>query len=248
MITELIDRPHLSPLRYPAQAIITNFIALSGVGCSGKTAAGNALVEAGFPRMPETMRLWMDGVKAIGIDIKSLKNSDLTAFRRDLFEVAQSIVEQQALLDPTQSMIFNRPGIDALVFMKVDGIDYSRELARMKAGPQFKAICLFEPLPFVEDGTRVNDPFLQERQIKAFKEIITQLGYSKEQVIAVESHNESGDSISREDRNRFILSELASRGCVTVVDPIFWTGSEVQIRLLERKMEVRDEEARERLE
>jgi 2-polyprenyl-3-methyl-5-hydroxy-6-metoxy-1,4-benzoquinol methylase len=207
MLSTSLTRPHLDKLRCPAIAQQTNFVALSGVACSGKSTTGNALVEAGFCRMPETMRLWMDGVKAQGGDIKALKSAGLLEFRRDLFEVAQSIVEHQALFDPTQPMVFNRPGIDALMFMRADGVDYGAELERMRKGPRFRAVCVFEPLPLVEDGTRVNDPTLRERQEKALREVIAELGYTREEVIEV-------PVMGRTERANYVLAELTRRGVI----------------------------------
>ncbi|MBN8549379.1 MAG: ATP-binding protein [Deltaproteobacteria bacterium] len=209
LISQTMMQQHdTSPTSRPLLTPVTNWIALSGVSCSGKTSTGLELVRLGYERIPETMRVWMDGLKSQGAEISELKKADPLSFRRDLFEVAHGIGESLVPRYANERMFFTRPGIDALAFMKADGLPYELERERMSRSFRFSLVCVFDPLPFVPDGTRVNNPEYRIRLHEALLQVCDELGYSGTSLLRVPAYSPDGATLTIEDRAKLIVDGL----------------------------------------
>jgi predicted ATPase len=175
----------------------TNWHVITGAASCGKTTLIDLLAAKGFPTVPETARLYIDGEMAKGRTIQEIRANG-PAFQRCLIELQLGI---ESGLPAMEVVFLDRAVPDYLAYCRVFGPNPNEFLAEC-FHYRYAAIFMLAPLPFQEDGARDEDAHLVGFLDQWHARDYSALGYDVVRVPV----------LTPQERLAFVLERLASPG------------------------------------
>lgn len=154
--------------------IATQWLVLSGTTSSGKTTISSFFERLGYPTVPDLTRVYIDTLFSKGFTIEQIR-SDKSMFFNNVHKY-RLWWEKKLSLYADVPIVFDRAAPETIAYARVDGFDESNLWETAKKH-QYQTVFMPQPLAFVPDGMRNNDP---KRRLNIFNEIMevyTQLGY-----------------------------------------------------------------------
>lgn len=151
----------------------TNWSVITGGPCSGKTALIGALTDAGHRTVPESARLYIDEELAKGRTIEDIR-ANPQALQEAIFE--RKLASERAL-DPLEMVFIDRGLPDTLAYRRHLGLAHDPIVHAACAKSSYRNIFLLEPLPYVPDRARNEDPREQKRLHEAIRSVYEELGF-----------------------------------------------------------------------
>jgi len=152
----------------------TKWIVITGAPSSGKTSVIDDLRARGYPVEQEVAREYIEACLAQG--------QSMTEIRKDHGQMLQSEilrlkVAREAALDPAACIFMDRGLPDSVTYFRIAGMDTAAaEQASRAFG--YAAVFLFDRLPIVQDGVRVEDAQQADEIDRMLMLDYTVLGYA----------------------------------------------------------------------
>ena len=155
-----------------APAHTTNWYAITGAPCSGKTAVIKQLETRGYAVVHEVARAYIDAQLANGKTLEQIK-ADEWAFERHILMTKVRLEDRLAHDD---IIFFDRAVPDSIAYYKLCGLDPS-EPQHKSWTVRYRKIFLFERLTFLTDAVRSEDDQTADRLGHLIEEAYQALGY-----------------------------------------------------------------------
>jgi predicted ATPase len=152
----------------------TKWIVLSGTTSSGKTTISQLFDRLGFPTVPDLTRVYIDTLFSQGNTIEQIRNDKSTFF--NTVHQFRLWFEDKLSRYTHVPIVFDRAAPETIAYARVDGFDENNFWDTVKKY-RYQTVFMPQPLAFVPDGMRTNDP---ERRLQVFdelKDVYTRLGY-----------------------------------------------------------------------
>jgi predicted ATPase len=174
----------------------TKWVVITGAPSSGKTSVINDLRARGYPVEQEVAREYIEACLAQG--------QSMTDIRKDHGHVLQSEIlrlkkEREAALDPTRCIFMDRGLPDSMTYFRIAGMD-TNVAAEASRAFGYAAVFIFDRLPIVHDGVRVEDARQADEIDRMLMQDYKALGYAPVRVPVMPV----------EDRTDFILGFLGA--------------------------------------
>lgn len=147
----------------------TDWAVITGAPSSGKTSVLKHLADLGYIYTSEVARTY---IEEAGRSNDSVRSNE-AAFQRI---VTLKKVELEASLDPNKQVFLDRGLPDSITYYRVAGLD-PNEAAKSCYRFRYKKVFLFERLPFVNDGVRIEDASTSDFIQKWIEDDYRSLGY-----------------------------------------------------------------------
>jgi predicted ATPase len=180
----------------PRGPIDTNWCAITGAPCAGKTTLIEELSRRGYIVAVEVARAFIDAQLATGSTLSQVKADALGFERHILLEKAR--LERN--LVPHQLVFLDRAVPDSVAYFRLEGLDPAEPLALSQTF-RYRKIFLLERLEFLPDGIRSEDESIAARLEALLVDTYTRLNYPIIRVPVID--------VSR--RLAFVLSHLSHR-------------------------------------
>lgn len=153
----------------------TNWVAITGAPSSGKTSVIEELARRGFATQCEVAR---ELIEALLKDGKSI--SEIRETPKNAQELQRRIIDlkfaREKALDPERLVFMDRGMADSITYFRIAGLD-TDEAERMSRIFRYKTVFLFDRLPLVKDGARIESEVEAARIDKMLEEDYRVLGY-----------------------------------------------------------------------
>ena len=147
----------------------TNWYAIVGGVCSGKTSVIEELKKRGYTVVPEAARAIIDEDLAEGKTIDEIRGDVLTFQRRILKRFEE--VEKQ--FSPSDVVFFDRGRPDARAFLAFNKIPEPTDVTQLVEEARYKKVFMLAPLTLVTDYYRIEHPeeiaILHTAHVDAYK-------------------------------------------------------------------------------
>lgn len=151
---------------------------LTGGPATGKTTTAQALMEKGFPIVPEAARFVIEQEQSRGGDVLPWKN-----FEMFQIVVTRKQVELEASIKDAQVVFLDRGVVDNVAYCKFRGIDTPAEILETARLNKYHGVFLLDMLPIYEkDSARKEDPVTAAKIHESIKSAYSELGYDVIQV------------------------------------------------------------------
>lgn len=183
----------------PHCPVITNWVAITGATCAGKSTTIEALAARGYKVVREVARAYTEGELDKGRDIEDVRRDDHT-YRRTVFDLTRE-AEKSLFPRAHELIFFDRTAIDCLSFHRASGYD-AHEILRGLESYRFGHVFHLNALPFENDRIRTH---CEDRRL--FLDAALERDYRALQYRATRVPR-----LSVENRVDFILSALGETG------------------------------------
>ena len=131
----------------------TNWHIITGSPSSGKRSTLDSIAYRGYKTIPEAARVFIDEEISRTKTIKEIRTPELE-FQEHVLKMK---IEIESSLNPNELIFFNRGILDSIPFMKLAGATSNR-LETVTCNRAYKNVFLLEPLPYINDYARVENP------------------------------------------------------------------------------------------
>ena len=146
--------------------IITNWNVITGGPCTGKTTVVELLASRGYKTTIEHARHYIDTQKIKGRTVEEIKENK----KQFQLGVLNMQIEQEAELDPKDSVFLDRALPDAMAYYQFLGLDYDERLVEQCNKYCYNKVFILDRLPLINDYARLED---EEEQIRIHNLIIS---------------------------------------------------------------------------
>lgn len=158
-----------------SHAIQTNWIAISGAACSGKTTLIVELARRGFGTNREAATDLINRVAGVGAPTSLVKDSQALFH----FFILSHQQRQYDALSPLSVRYFDRSMVDTLVYARLRNVEPIDPFEAAARKYRYAAVFILAPLPFRGDTHRLEDGGdEQARQHRMLVDAYAKLGYS----------------------------------------------------------------------
>lgn len=154
--------------------IATQWLVLSGTTSSGKTTISSFFEQLGYPTVPDLTRVYIDTLLKEGHTIEQIR-SDKSMFFNNVHKY-RLWWENKLSLYADVPIVFDRAAPETIAYARVDGFGESNLWETAKKY-RYQTVFMPQPLAFVPDGMRNNDPKRRLRVFDELKNVYTHLGY-----------------------------------------------------------------------
>ena len=158
----------------------TKWCVVTGAPCSGKTTLVESLRGHGYRVIPEVAREIIREEIAKGKSLKQI-TADAALFEQKILDRKYAL---EKALPPDQLIFFDRGLPDSIAYFKMAGLPTAAPY-RLSGRVRYHRIFILDPLPFVEDGERLEDADHAVRLGKLIGTIYRNLGYAPITVPAI---------------------------------------------------------------
>lgn len=151
----------------------TEWVVITGAPSSGKTSVVNELKSRGYPVQDEAARAYLEACMAEGKSMADIRADGGKALQQTILDLKSA---REAELDPAEVVFLDRGLPDSLAYFRLAGLDVA---AAMQASRQnrYDAVFLFDRLPIVQDGVRVEDEAMAAHIDEMLMQDYRALGY-----------------------------------------------------------------------
>ncbi|MDD9900085.1 MAG: ATP-binding protein, partial [Alphaproteobacteria bacterium] len=146
----------------------TNWIAITGTTSAGKTTVINELAKRGHSVLDEGARQVLSGIPLEEI----VKNR--AALQIDILKAK---IENESALGPSATIFLDRAIPDSITYYRINNLDIAPSVEASHLF-QYRAILIFDPLPYVPDDIRTEDEEMVKRLDRELEEDYRSLGYN----------------------------------------------------------------------
>ncbi len=131
----------------------TKWIVITGAPSSGKTSVINDLRARGYAIEPEVARKYIEACLAQGLSMMDIRKDHGHMLQSQILRLKQ---ERESALDPAACVFMDRGLPDSVTYFRIAGMDtaIAEQASRTFS---YAAVFLFDRLPLVDDGIRVED-------------------------------------------------------------------------------------------
>jgi predicted ATPase len=173
----------------------TNWCAITGAPSSGKTSVINALAELGYPIQNEVARELIEACLKQGQSLAQAR-SDPRGLQKNILALK---LEREQKLDMNELIFMDRGMPDSLSYFRLAGLDIKEAMETCYLF-QYRAVFIFDRLPFVSDGIRSEDDTLADKIDIMLEEDYKMIGYTPIRVPVM----------SIADRTDFVLKQVSA--------------------------------------
>ncbi|MCB0320822.1 MAG: ATP-binding protein [Bdellovibrionales bacterium] len=155
-------------------SLTTNWVAITGTSCAGKTTLINHVSSMGFAVEEEGARKYVEGVLAEGNTIEDIRERDYE-FRNQVFLLNRER-ELHRLSQAYELTFLDRTVIDSISAHRASGYDPHDILNRLEPY-RYRAVFICTLLPFVDDGFRTRNEARRHFLDAALERDYRALGY-----------------------------------------------------------------------
>lgn len=151
----------------------TEWIVITGAPSSGKTSVINDLKSRGYNVQDEVAREYIEACIARGLSMQDIRANGGCDLQQQILRLK---TEREAALSPGDLVFLDRGIPDSMAYFRIAGLDVAA--AKAAAGRfRYDAVFLFERLPIVNDGVRVEDEMLADEIHIMLMQDYRSLGY-----------------------------------------------------------------------
>ncbi|MFH2218056.1 MAG: ATP-binding protein [Pseudomonadota bacterium] len=150
----------------------TNWCAVTGAPCSGKTTVIREFERLGYNVVHEVARAYIDGELGKGKTIRQIK-ADIRAFEQHILNEKIAI---EASLSSGETFFLDRAVPDSIAYFILEGLDPDEPLKKSKI-TRYAKIFFFERLRFEKDAVRSEDDTVATELDRLLQESYQLLGY-----------------------------------------------------------------------
>lgn len=173
---------------------MSNWYVITGGPSSGKTTTVNLLRERGYTTTIEHARHYLDLKRMEGETVEAVR-ARRREFQRGVLAMQR---EQEASLDPDETVFLDRALPDSLAYYRFLELEPDRELQDALARVAYRKTFILDLLPLAHDYARTEDTAAQQRIHDLLAEVYTSLPAPVVQVPA----------LGPEERVDYILQRL----------------------------------------
>lgn len=160
-------------MNLPQKAQSTEWIVITGAPSSGKTSVINDLKARGYPVQDEVAREYIEACIARGLSLQDIRADGGCDLQQQILRLK---TEREATLAPKDTVFLDRGIPDSMTYFRLAGLDVAA--AKAAAGQfRYDAVFLFDRLPVVHDGVRVEDEVMAGDIDKMLMQDYRSLGY-----------------------------------------------------------------------
>lgn len=177
--------PYHSPVLTEQHGTIrTSWTVLTGAPCSGKTTMLESLENIVRVRVPDICRSYLEEQIANGKSARAVR-ADQDAFLRET--LVRKLNRVASLLGASRwdSAVFDCGLPDHIAYARSTGAVVTGAMLSASRFIRYQLVLLLDPLPFVEDNVRTEDPILQRRIDQELEIVYTELGYTVQRIPAL---------------------------------------------------------------
>ncbi|WP_218827752.1 ATP/GTP-binding protein [Rubricoccus marinus] len=174
----------------------TNWCLITGTTSSGKTTLCESLSGRGAMVTPEVTRLLFSSLMERGVTRERLEANDHEV--RNLVLDHVLLLHERLAAASSATIFFDRGLIDQFAFFGISGIADSSRIVREATTVRYQHVFVLEPLQFVPDGIRTEDPERRRRLHDLILKYSEALGYDPILVPA----------LAPDDRVEFVLRAM----------------------------------------
>jgi predicted ATPase len=172
----------------------TNWYAITGAPCAGKTTVIKRLASLGYATTPEIPRILIAAEIKKGKTIEEIRGND-EEFQKKVLEMKVALEEK---IPPNRISFIDDGGVpSSIAYYQVAGLDPAAALEEVKKR-RYKKIFFLEQLPYQKDDIRMEDVKTAKTLDRLLRKVYQSLGYD---IIYVPVQ-------SVEERVKFILSKV----------------------------------------
>lgn len=131
----------------------TNWYVITGGPSTGKTTAVNLLSEKGYNTAIEHARHYIDTMAVGGKTVEEIRENKLE-FQQGVLKMQ---IEQEADLDPKETVFLDRAIPDALAYYRFLGLQPDDLINDALTKVDYKKVFILERLPFIKDYARTEN-------------------------------------------------------------------------------------------
>lgn len=173
--------------------IKTNWVAITGAPSSGKTSVIEVLAKRGFHTEKETAREVIETGLNNGKTLAEIRQHN----DKLQHDILLSKIDLEKKLNPAEIVFLDRGIPDSITYFRLNHLDMA-PIDRVLYRWQYKAVFIFDPLPFVKDHIRTEDEELALKMDVMFEQDYIACGYTPVRVPVM----------AIEQRADFILEKL----------------------------------------
>lgn len=151
----------------------TQWIVLSGTTSSGKSTISMFFERLGYPVVPDLTRVYIDTLLSKGFSIEQIR-SDKSLFFHKVHEL-RLWCEARLSKYSNVPIVFDRAAPETIAYARVDSFD-ENDFWETAKKYRYQTVFMPQPLPFVPDGMRTNNPERRLRVVDELKDVYTSLG------------------------------------------------------------------------
>jgi len=151
----------------------TEWIVITGAPSSGKTSVINDLKARGYDVQDEVAREYIEACISRGLSMQDIRADGGMDLQRQILRLKTA---REAVLSPKETVFLDRGIPDSMTYFRLAGLDVgaAREAA---AYFLYDAVFLFDRLPVVNDGVRIEDEVLASEIDQMLMRDYRSLGY-----------------------------------------------------------------------
>lgn len=151
----------------------TEWVVITGAPSSGKTSVVNALKSRGYPVQDEVARAYLNACMAEGKTMADIRADGGKALQGAILDLK---TQREAALAPTELVFLDRGLPDSLAYFRLAGLDVAAAMQASRRN-RYDAVFLFDRLPIVQDGVRVEGEAMAARIDEMLMQDYKALGY-----------------------------------------------------------------------
>ena len=151
----------------------TQWCVITGAPSSGKTAVISALAHRGYAIQTEVAREVINLGISEGRRLEEIRK-DVAALQRGILEVC---LAREMALDVSKTVFLDRGLPDSITYLKIAGLP-TLEAVTISSLFRYRAVFVFDRLPFVHDEVRTENEALAEKLDKLLEGDYRALGYA----------------------------------------------------------------------
>ena len=160
-------------MNQPPKMQNTEWIVITGAPSSGKTSVINDLKARGYHVQDEVAREYIEACIASGFSMQDIRADGGKALQDAILHLK---VTREAVLAPKDTVFLDRGIPDSMTYFRLAGLNVAA--AKAAAGTfRYDAVFLFDRLPIVADGVRVEDEAMASDIDKMLMQDYRSLGY-----------------------------------------------------------------------
>lgn len=160
-------------MNQPEKMQSTEWIVITGAPSSGKTSVINDLKARGYHVQDEVAREYIEACIARGLSVQDIRADGGCELQQQILRLK---TEREAVLSPKDTVFLDRGIPDSMAYFRLAGLDIAAAKAAA-AKFRYDAVFLFDRLPIVDDGVRVEDEAMANDIDKMLMQDYRSLGY-----------------------------------------------------------------------
>lgn len=151
----------------------TEWIVITGAPSSGKTSVINDLKARGYQVQDEVAREYIEACISRGLSLQEIRADGGVELQRQILRLK---LAREAVLPPDEIVFLDRGVPDSMTYFRLAGLDVA---AAQEASARFRydAVFIFDRLPVVPDGVRVEDEIMAGEIDQMLMQDYRSLGY-----------------------------------------------------------------------